>query len=70
MLNLTCNIDKTERFNRIVFGVIIALGNFIHLGRWFFWLIALILIVEGAIGWCGIPVARAKIEEYFRKSKK
>lgn len=72
MLNIdgiTCNIDKKDRTNRIVFGVILLLGNLIHLGRWFFTIVALIMIVEGVIGWCGIPIATAKIKEFMDKNK-
>jgi len=72
MLNIngiTCNIDKSDRTNRIVFGVILLLGALLGLGSWFFFIVALIMIVEGVIGWCGIPIATAKIKEFMNKSK-
>lgn len=69
MFNLVCNIDKSDRTNRIVLGVILLLGALLHFGRWFFILFALVMIVEGAIGWCGIPIAVSKIKDWMNKPK-
>lgn len=62
MFNITCNIDKNDRTNRIVFGVILLLGALLGFGKIFMILLALILIVEGAIGWCGIPYLISKMK--------
>jgi len=66
---VTCNIDESERRNRIVLGVILLLGCLLGLGRWFFALVALVMIVEGVIGWCYIPIAWAKIQGFMNKNK-
>ncbi len=58
-----CNIDKTDRINRIVLGVLILIGLFLGFGKLFFTVLALILIVEGLIGWCSIPLIVAKIKD-------
>jgi hypothetical protein len=58
-----CNIDKTDRINRIVLGVLILIGLFLGVGKLFFTVLALILIVEGLIGWCSIPLIVAKIKD-------
>jgi len=68
MLNLTCNIDKTERINRVVIGAIMLLAAILGAGVWFFTLVSLVLIVEGAIGWCGIPVIVEKIKGLLKKT--
>lgn len=62
-MKITCNISQTERIARIALGVIILLGAIIGLGRWAAVLVSLALIIEGAIGWCGIPI----IMEKFKK---
>jgi hypothetical protein len=61
MLNITCNIDQSDRINRVVFGAMILLGV-LFMSKFYFILLALIMIVEGIVGWCGIPglVARLK----------
>lgn len=63
MFSLKCNIDKTDRMNRVVIGVILLLGALIGLGPVFYMLVSIILIVEGAIGWCGIPLLMEKINK-------
>jgi hypothetical protein len=55
MLKISCNIDKNDRINRTVIGVVLILGAIMGLGYWFFMLAGLILIIEGLVGWCGIP---------------
>ena len=67
MSNIVCNIDKADRTNRIVFGVILVVGALIGLGKLFMVLLGGILIAEGAIGWCGIPIAVAKWKEMQAK---
>lgn len=62
MENVNCNIVESDRINRSVFGVILILGALIGLGRFFMFLIGAIMLVEGIIGWCGIPYLVAKFK--------
>ena len=55
MLFNQCNIEKTDRINRMVIGIILFLAALIGMGKVFFMVIGLVLIVEGWIGWCSIP---------------
>lgn len=57
---IVCNIDKSDRINRAVIGVIMILGALIGLGTVFFCLLGLILVVEGIVGWCAIPHIMAR----------
>ncbi|PJD93889.1 MAG: hypothetical protein CK424_01130 [Legionella sp.] len=60
MLPVTCNIDNNDRINRTVIGIILCLGVLIGMGAVFYFLMGVILIVEGALGWCGIRVLTDK----------
>ena len=60
---MECNIDQTDRRNRVVVGVIILLAALLGLGKIFFSLVGLVLIVEGVIGWCGIPLVMEKLKD-------
>lgn len=55
MIIFTCNIDKTDRINRSVIGIILVLAALIGLGKIFFIAVGLALLIEGVIGWCSIP---------------
>ena len=55
MLFKQCNIDKTDRINRVVIGIILFLAALIGMGKVFFMVVGLVLIVEGWVGWCSIP---------------
>lgn len=55
MIKLTCNIDRTDRINRSIFGMVLVFAGIFGAGKWFYILFGLILIVEGVIGWCSIP---------------
>lgn len=68
MENVNCNIDKSDRINRSVFGGILILGAIIGLGRFFMFLIGAIMLVEGLIGWCGIPLIVAKFKSKTESS--
>lgn len=63
MNNIQCNIDKTDRINRIVIGAVIALAALFGMGWWFFVIVGLILIVEGIVGWCAIPHLMGKLKK-------
>ena len=55
MFSVKCNIDQADRTNRIVIGVLLFLAALIGMGKVFCLIAGVVLIVEGAIGWCGIP---------------
>jgi len=57
-----CNIDKTDRMNRVVIGAILFFGALIGMGKVFFVVVGLVLVVEGLIGWCSIPYLISKIK--------
>jgi hypothetical protein len=67
MQGVVCNIDRTDRINRTVIGVLLLLGALIGLGKVFMVLLGLILIVQGSIGWCSIPILTAKWEAMQKK---
>ncbi len=66
MFNTTCNIDKTDRINRAVIGAIIFLAAIIGFGPVFFCLLGLVLVIEGIIGWCSIPIVTDWIKSKFK----
>lgn len=55
MIFKQCNIDKTDRINRMVIGAILFFAALIGMGKVFFMVVGLVLIAEGWIGWCSIP---------------
>ena len=57
-----CNIDKTDRMNRVVIGAILFFAALIGMGKVFFMVVGLVLVVEGLIGWCSIPYLIGKIK--------
>jgi hypothetical protein len=57
-----CNIDKTDRMNRVVIGAILFFAALIGMGKVFFMVVGLVLVVEGLIGWCSIPYFIHKIK--------
>lgn len=57
-----CNIDKTDRMNRGVIGVLLFFAALIGMGKVFFMVLGLILVIEGLIGWCSIPYLIGKIK--------
>ncbi|WP_218813843.1 YgaP-like transmembrane domain [Rickettsiella endosymbiont of Dermanyssus gallinae] len=69
MLNVASNIQGNERISRLVIGVVLLIGVLLGLGKLFAFLVGVILIVEGVIGWCGIPILaeKFKLNEIFRK---
>ncbi len=69
MLNLPCNIESNERLTRAVIGIVLVLGALLGLGRIFLFLVGIILIAEGIIGWCGIPILaeKYKLNDLFKK---
>ncbi len=64
MFSRQCNIDKSDRINRTVIGLLLCIGVLIGLGKIFFMLLGLLLITEGIIGWCSIPYLISKIKRH------
>lgn len=61
MFKISCNLEKPERRHRIVIGSLLIIGGILGLGRNFLILAGLIILVEGMIGWCGLPILFKKI---------
>jgi hypothetical protein len=57
-----CNIDKTDRMNRVVIGAILFFAALMGMGKVFFVVVGLVLVVEGLIGWCSIPYLISKVK--------
>lgn len=62
MFSRHCNIDKTDRINRIVIGVALCVAVMVGMGKLFFMILGLVLVVEGVIGWCSIPYLLSQIK--------
>ena len=60
-----CNIDKTDRINRTVIGAALCIAALFGMGKFFYIALGLILMIEGAIGWCSIPYILSKIKRLF-----
>ena len=63
MIPKQCNIDKTDRINRVVIGAILFLAALIGMSKVFFMVVGLILVIEGWIGWCSIPYFISKFKQ-------
>lgn len=61
MFSAHCNIDKTDRINRTVIGSALCIAVLIGVGKLFFMILGLVLVIEGVIGWCSIPYLISKI---------
>lgn len=66
MLFKQCNIDKTDRINRSIFGVILILAALFNMSQTFYIILGLVLIVEGVIGWCSIPYLMDRLKGLFK----
>ncbi|MDF1683261.1 MAG: DUF2892 domain-containing protein [Legionellaceae bacterium] len=64
-----CNIDKTDRINRIVIGAVLFLATLIGMSKMFFMVLGLILVIEGLIGWCSIPYMVSKFKHSVKNKK-
>jgi hypothetical protein len=62
-MSLHCNIDKTDRINRTIIGLFLCMGVLMGMGKFFFMVLGLVLVVEGIIGWCSIPYLISKIKQ-------
>lgn len=66
MFSKQCNIDKTDRINRTVIGIVLFIAAFVGMSKNFFMVLGIILVIEGIIGWCSIPF----LLRFIRPSKK
>lgn len=57
-----CNIDKTDRINRTVIGILLFLAALVGMGKVFFMIVGIILVIEGVVGWCSIPILVSKFK--------
>ena len=64
MFSFQCNIDKNDRINRIVIGVLILLAVLFHMSQTFLMALGAVLVIEGLIGWCSIPFFIKKIKDF------
>lgn len=69
MFNKKCNIDQTDRTNRIVIGIIICLAAILQVSWVFYFIAGIVLIIEGVVGRCYIPQMVEKVKAILRKNK-
>lgn len=69
MFNKNCNIDQTDRTNRIVIGIMLCLAAIIQLSWLFYFIAGLVLIIEGVVGKCYIPKVVALVKKTLKESK-
>ena len=69
MFNKNCNIDQTDRTNRIVIGTIICLAAILEISWVFYFVAGLVLIVEGVVGRCYIPKILTAINKTVKNLK-
>jgi len=62
MLFKQCNINQTDRINRSIIGAAILVAALLGASKVFFIILGLVLIIEGAIGWCSIPYLIQKVK--------
>lgn len=64
MFSMHCNIDKTDRINRAIIGAILFFAAWFGMGKSFFMILGVILVIEGWAGWCSIPYLINKIRRH------
>ena len=57
-----CNIDKTDRINRTIIGALLLIAALIGMSKLFFIAVGVILMIEGIVGWCSIPLLMQKLK--------
>lgn len=70
MFSMQCNIDKTDRINRTIIGLVLCFGVLAGMGKLFFMILGLVLMIEGVIGWCSIPYLIKKLKRHVMREKK
>ena len=58
-----CNINKTDRINRVVIGMGLFLAALLGMSKVFFMVVGLILAIEGLIGWFSIPYLMSRFKQ-------
>lgn len=58
----SCNIDQKDRINRTIIGLIIFVGALLDLSTLFFMLVGVVMMIQGALGWCSLPYLIEKIK--------
>lgn len=61
-LNIQCNINRTDRINRAIIGAALFFAALAGMSKLFFMIVGLVLVIEGAVGWCSIPYLISKIK--------
>ena len=64
-MKFVCNIDKTDRINRTIIGLALCIAALFGMGKYFYVVLGLVLIIEGIVGWCSIPYLLSKIKRLF-----
>ncbi|STX40762.1 Protein of uncharacterised function (DUF2892) [Legionella donaldsonii] len=64
-MRFICNIDKTDRINRIIIGLALCIAALFGMGKYFYIALGLVLIIEGIVGWCSIPYLLGKVKRLF-----
>jgi hypothetical protein len=64
-MSFNCNIDKTDRVNRVIIGAGLCIAALVGVSKFFYIILGLILVIEGLIGWCSIPYFITKIKNLF-----
>lgn len=62
MGKIICNIDKTDRINRSIFGIVLIIAALLGASMYFYIILGTILVIEGVIGWCSVPVIVSLVE--------
>lgn len=62
MFSIQCNINKTDRMNRMIIGLAICIATLMGMGKVFFMVLGIVLVIEGIIGWCSIPYLLNKMK--------
>lgn len=70
MLNIVSNIHSSERLMRLTVGSLLLISLLVGLTKWAAFLLGVGLIIEGIIGWCGLPilVKKYKLDKLFKKN--
>lgn len=58
-----CNINKTDRINRTVIGILLVIAALVGMSQFFYLILGMVLVIEGLIGWCSIPYLINKIKD-------
>lgn len=59
---MSCNINQTDRINRIVVGIVLILAAVLGASKWFFIILGVILTLSGVFGLCSIPLIMEKLK--------